>query len=340
MKNLRRVLSIVLAVIMCISLASCSMVDEDDTKITSDNIKIGVIIPGKAELGDGEFNDLNTIIALDSIEKLTSFGYGISQDRFRYQEGINPTDADAVKSAITSLINLECNIIFLADGGYQSYIADFAKDENNQDVKFVCKDLIAPDANPLQKNVFTYYTDDDDSLYLMGIVAGLKAAELKADIGFLVGDEATSGSSPFFAGAKSVNPSVKIVKGGANDAETLVKAGCKVLASDFYSEDIDNIANKNGVYFCGYGVENYTDADYEGESNFLCAPMFDFAQYFINFIKSVIDENESVSYHGDFKTGSTYISGYGEKIANGTKDAVANAVKALNEGKLTYPVEG
>ncbi len=339
MKNLRRVLSIILAVVMCLSLASCSMVDTEDTKITNDNIKIGVVIPGKTELGDGEFNDINSIVTINTIDKLTSFGYGISSDRFHYKDSVDPTNADAVKEAITSLINLECNLIFLADAGYQNYVADFANAEDNKDVKFVCQDL----ADGAQtENVFGYSNNTEDGAYLMGIVAGMKAAELKSAAGFIVEDENDVAElNSFSKGVLSVNATVKVTKviasdNTAADVGELVKAGCKVIASDFYSEDIDNAANANKIFFCGYGVENYTDADYEGEeSYFLCAPMFDFTQYYISVIKSIVDEQETTSYAGDFKLGSVYISGFGDGVANGTDKAVATAQTALAGGTLT-----
>lgn len=340
MKNLRRFLSIILAVVMCLSLASCSMVDADDTKITNDNIKIGVVIPGKTELGEGEVNDLNSIIAIETINKLTSFGYGIGEDRFHYKEEVDPSNADAIKEAITDLINLECTLIFLTDAHYSEYVADFAKDENNKDVKFVCKDMVTLDSVKYPENVYTYRNDSEDSAYLMGIVAGLKAAELKSNAGFLVEDKDNLSSLNCFAAGvafadKAVKVNAVVASDVKADAEKLIKAGCKVLASDFYSEDIDNAANKNKVYFCGYGVENYTDADYEGEeSYFLCAPMFDFSQYYINTIKSIVDETETTSYVGNFKLGSVYLSSFGDGIAENTDTVVATAQTAIADGSF------
>ena len=59
MKTFKKVLALVLAAVLCLSLASCSIVA--DTDITKDNIKIGVILPGQLEDSDEYVRALSTV---------------------------------------------------------------------------------------------------------------------------------------------------------------------------------------------------------------------------------------------------------------------------------------
>lgn len=139
MKTFKKVLALVLVAVLCFALASCSMVD--DTDITKDNIKIGVVLPGQRDDADDYVPDLSTLQCVSAINDLISFGSGINKDRFRYIEHVDPSNEQAAYDAIHSLTNQECSIIFLADSSYMSavnkYVSNSSSDVQKSKVQYI-----------------------------------------------------------------------------------------------------------------------------------------------------------------------------------------------------------
>ena len=350
MKQIRKISAIILAVVMLFSLASCSLVDASETDITTDNIKIGVMLSGAQDAAEGTAS-----ICTDTINKLTDLGYGIKADRFRYAENVDPADAAAVADAYKTLINFECNMIIASDAGYMDDTAKAA--DEHPDVLF-----LVYNGQGNGKNVFSYGANVTAASYLAGVAAGLKAAELKVPkLGYVIENEANLTTvNAYYAGAKSVNPEVKLtaVTGDAEAAaQKLVTEGCVVLASDFGSEAIAKAANDAKIFFCGFGTEAFNTEDYK--ESFLCAPVYSFTQFFIDTIKTVTDievpeENEEgksaldliveqgliKDFAGGLKTGSTYISDINPlTAAEGSREAVKAASAKLLSGELSFTLE-
>lgn len=333
MKQFKRVIAIVLAAIMLMSFASCSMVDESSTDITNDNIKIGVLLTGTL---DSTTDDSG--YALAAINELTSYGYGINGERFKYVESVDPNNAEAVSAALTTLINFECNLIIGTDGAFIDDIQKVSGSEDNADVKF-----FVLNAENDGKNIYGYKANITCAAYVTGIVAGMKAAELQvAKVGFLAEDDKDLVVLNAFAmGVKSVNEAatVSVVYGtdAQQAADKLIKEGCVVLASDYEDESIAKAAQDRKIFFCGFGSETY--ASYADA--FLCAPLYNFTQIYMDAIKAVVDNKEPAAdaFAGDYKSGATYLSDLNETlVAEGTQDAVNKAVKEITGGQLTFTV--
>lgn len=350
MKMFKKVLALVLVAVLCFALASCSMVD--DTDITKDNIKIGVILPGQREDADDYVPDLSSILCVSAINDLVSFGAGINSDRFQYEEKVDPNNEQAAYDAINSLSNRECSIIFLADPGYMSALEKFNADKKDDSDQNSNVQFIIFNGKDNGTNIHSYTANISGAVYLSGIAAGLKAKELKVPkIGYLL----KSGNdlallNAFALGAQSVYSDVKIdarvCKDVKSDCHTLVANGNVVIASDFYSQDIAE--NREDAFFCGFGSDKLSDND-----GYLCAPRYDFAQYYLNTIMEVIDyddveydENgkeidksntlpEISEYIGSYKDGATYLSKFGPAAATGTKEAVDTAEALILDGKLS-----
>lgn len=353
MKQIKRISAIILAVVMLFSLASCSLVNTSETDVTTDNIKIGVILTGAQDSAEG-----TSSICMSTINELTNLGYGIKIDRFKFVENVDPADADAVAAAYKTLVNFECNMIIASDAGYMDDTLTVA--EANPAILFLVNN-----GQSNGKNVFTYNANVTAVSYLAGIAAGLKAAELKTPkLGYVLENEANlSTVNAYFAGAESVNPEVKLsaVPAGADAAaaaQKLVAEGCAVLASDFGSEAVAKAASEAKVFFCGFGTEAFNNDDYK--ESFLCAPVYSFTQYLIDTIKTVVDfevpedapadvnalaliveQGLIKDYAGGIKTGATYISDINPlTAAEGSREAVKAAADKLLSGELSFKIEG
>lgn len=353
MKTFKKVLALVLVAVLCFALASCSMVD--DTDITKDNIKIGVIVPGQREDADDYVPDLSTLQCLSAIDDLLSFNAGINKDRFRYIENVDPSDEQAAYNAIHSLTNQECSIVFLADPGYMAAVNKYVSTSSDEDAQNSKVQYIVFNGEDNGKNIHSYTANISGAVYLSGVAAGLKAKELKVPkIGYLLQSaDSLALLNAFALGAESVYSEVKIdarvCKDIKADCHTLVANGNVVIASDFYSQEIAD--NREDAFFCGFGSDKL--ADNEG---FICAPRYDFAQYYLNTINEVIDydnveydENgkeidksnalpEIPAYNGDYKGGATYLSRLGTAAAPGTQEAVDSTESMILNGTLSQKV--
>lgn len=353
MKTFKKVLALVLVAVLCFALASCSMVD--DTDITKDNIKIGVIVPGQREDADDYVPDLSTLQCLSAIDDLLSFNAGINKDRFRYIENVDPSDEQAAYNAIHSLTNQECSIVFLADPGYMTAVNKYVATSSDGDAQNSKVQYIVFNGEDNGKNIHSYNANISGAVYLSGVAAGLKAKELKVPkIGYLLQSaDSLALLNAFALGAESVYSEVKIdarvCKDVKADCHTLVANGNVVIASDFYSQEIAD--NREDAFFCGFGSDKL--ADNEG---FICAPRYDFAQYYLNTINEVIDydnveydENgkeidksnalpEIPAYNGDYKGGATYLSRLGTAAAPGTQEAVDSTESMILNGTLSQKV--
>lgn len=353
MKTFKKVLALVLVAVLCFALASCSMVD--DTDITKDNIKIGVIVPGQREDADDYVPDLSTLQCLSAIDDLLSFNAGINKDRFRYIENVDPSDEQAAYNAIHSLTNQECSIVFLADPGYMTAVNKYVATSSDGDAQNSKVQYIVFNGEDNGKNIHSYTANISGAVYLSGVAAGLKAKELKVPkIGYLLQSaDSLALLNAFALGAESVYSEVKIdarvCKDVKADCHTLVANGNVVIASDFYSQEIAD--NREDAFFCGFGSDKL--ADNEG---FICAPSYDFAQYYLNTINEVLDydnveydENgkeidksnalpEIPAYNGDYKGGATYLSRLGTAAAPGTQEAVDSTESMILNGTLSQKV--
>ncbi len=328
MKKFKKIFAIVLAALMLMSLASCSFTPDTDTDITNDNIKIGVLLSGAKDVTTGMSG-----ATMMAINELQSVGYGINDEKFRYAENVDPNNAEAAAEGIQSLLNFECNLVIASDAEYLDDIQK--KAEENDTVKF-----LVYGAENDGKNIYGYEANISGVGYLSGIVAGMKAAELEVPtLGFLAKSEADlTNLNAFAMGVKSVNADAKVSAVIGTDAAagvaTLIKEGAVVIASDYEDEAIATACAEGKVFFCGFGSETYKDAE-----TFLCAPVYNFTQYYIDAIKAIVDAKEPAEFTGGYATGATYLTDINEKnAAEGTQEAVETAAAAIADGSLSFTI--
>lgn len=348
MKNIKRISAIILAVVMLFSLASCSLVSTSESDITTDNIKIGVL------LTDAEDSSIGLAgICNNTINTITDLDCGIDAERFKKVENVDPDNAESVAAAFKTLVNFECNMIMITDPALEDETIAIA--DANPNVAFF---VFNGQSNG--KNVYAYKANITAATYLAGIAAGLKATELNVPkVGFVLkSDKDYSTLNAFYKGAKSVNPKMtaSVVVAGddiAADAQKLANEGCVVLASDIQDEDIAKTAVESGIFFCDFGTETFNGEDYEAA--YLCTPVYDFAQYFVDVIKSLVDyeapeDTESgysvqqmneqkliPDYNGGFATGATYLSNINlNNAAEGTVETIKAVSETLLDGTLKF----
>ncbi|MBR6531207.1 MAG: BMP family ABC transporter substrate-binding protein [Clostridia bacterium] len=328
MKKFKRIFAIALAAVMLMSLASCSLMPETEVDVTNDNIEIGVLMSGTKDAPTGLSG-----ATVSAINELISAGYGINDDKFRYAENADPDDADGTAKAIQSLLNYECNLIIAAEPGFIDDVQKIAAE--NEKVKF----LVVGAQND-GKNIYGYNANITGVDYLSGIVAGMKAAELKVPkLGYLVKSEADlTNLNAFAMGVKSVYVEATVTAVVGTDAAAgvaaLIKEGAVVIASDFEDEAIATACTDGKVFFCGFGSENYKDAE-----TFLCAPVYNFTQFYIDAIKAIVDAEEPAEFVGGYATGATYLTDLNENnVAAGTQEAVDAAADAIANGTLTFTI--
>lgn len=336
MKQFKRVIALVIAAVMVMSFASCSMVDDGDTDITRDNIRIGLILSGTKDTATGY-----TGYAMSAINELLNLGYGIGSERFNYTvENVNPDDADAVSAALTEIVNKECNLVIATEAGYLDDIQKISGGDN-EDIKFfVC------DADNDGKNIYGYKADMTAAMYFTGMVAAMKATALEnPKLGFIAQSEDGTLVNAFAMGAKAANSaatvSVLYSADAAAAADKLIKEGCVVLASDYEDEAVAKAAADAKIFFCGFGTETYANATNEetGDklyaSAFLCAPLYNYTQLYIDAIKAVVDDKEPAPFEGGFIEGITYLSDLNDAtVAEGTQEALNAAIASLEKGDL------
>jgi len=351
MKKIKRISALIIAMIMVFSLSSCSLVNASQTDITNDTIKIGVILEGTKDDLTG-----NTGICNATINQLTDLGFGIKAERFKYAENVDPSDADAVAAAYKTLVNFECNMIIASAPEYMDETVKVA--DATPGVAFF---VFGGEGNG--KNVFGFNADNSGAVYLEGIVAGLKAAELKVPkIGYILSDTNDYSTIIAFAkGAKSVYSTVNVSAVVADEdiaakADALIKAGCVVLASDIQSEEIAKAATEANVFFCDYGTEQFNTEDYSAA--YLCTPEYNFTQYFVDTIKAIIDfevpegtdanisaielmtsQNLIADYNGDFASGAVYLSDISANAAAGTAQAITAVSETILNGSLKLNID-
>lgn len=339
MKQFKRVIALIIAVVMMVSFASCSMIDETPVDITNDNIKIGVILKDSRDTSSGD-----TGYAMAAINDVLGLGYGIGEERFTTIESVNPDDEAAVSAALTEFVNKECNLVIATDNAYLDDIEKIAGGDN-EDIKFFV--LNAEDNG---KNIYGYKADMTAAMYFTGLVAGMKAVALEMPkVGFVAANEENIELLNAFAmGVKAASADAKVaVAYGADAADKLIKDGCAVLASDYEDEAVAKAAADAKVFFCGFGSETYLNATNEEtgeklyESAFLCAPLYNYTQLYVNAIKAIVEEKEpETAFEGGYLEGIVYLSDLSEaNVAEGTQEAVNAAVAAYADGSLEIKVD-
>ena len=340
---MKKVLALILALVMALSLVACSKGGNDkpdDNK--TQKVKVGFITLHD----ENSTYDLNFINAAK--EACQTLGLVENEDYFIKK---NVPEGQECYNAAAELAEQGCNIIFADSFGHESYMIEAAKEFKN--VQFCHSTGVRAHTEGLA-NYHNAFASIYEGRYLAGIAAGMKlnamieAGDIKAEeakmgyVGAFTYAEVVSGYTSFYLGAKSVCPTVTMdvtFTGSWYDetlekegAEKLIQGGCKLISQHADSLGAPTACENAGIPNVSYNGSTQA----AGPNTYIISSRIDWAPYYELAIKAVMDGTEiPVDYTGDLKTGSVVLTDLNTAVAaEGTQAAIDEAMAKLENGEL------
>ena len=360
MKNLKKVLAVVMAVLMItVAFAACGGNNNDEPKLLGmsdsplpsatitkdyeikDDFKIGFIC-----LHDEKSTyDLNFISAAeDAIEAL-----GLKDTQYVIKTNI--PEGNECFEAAKDLVEQGCDIIFANSFGHEDFMIKAAK--AYPDVQF-CHATGTKAHTEGLANYHNAFASIYQGRYLAGVAAGLKLNEMIADgkitadqakmgyVGAFTYAEVISGYTSFYLGAKSVCPTVTMevqftgswydATGEKNAAEALIANKCVLI-----SQHADSMGAPGACEAAGVPNVSYNGSTYEScPETFMVSSRIDWAPYF-NYIIKCVNKGEAIAadWCGGIAEGSVVLTGINQDVcAEGTLKAINDAIAGFKAGTL------
>ena len=343
---MKKVLSLVLAVVMMMSLMAISAAAEADTS----KVKVGFIFLHD-ENSTYDLNFLNA--AKEACEKL-----GVE-----YLMKTNIDENEDCQEAAEQLADAGCDIVFADSFGHEDYMIEAAKEF--PDVQF-CHATGTKAHTEGLSNFHNAFASIYEGRYLAGVAAGMKLNEMiengeftaeEAKMGYVGAftyAEVVSGYTAFFLGARSVCPTVTMdvtFTGSWYDetaekeaANNLIKGGCKLI-----SQHADSMGAPTACENAGVPDVSYNGSTLDACPNtFIVSSRINWEPYFEYIINCVASGEEiDVDWTGDIATNSVVLTDVNEAVAAaGTVEKIEEVKAALLDGTLrvfdtsTFTVDG
>ena len=341
---MKKVLALILALVMALSLVACSKggndkPDDNETK----KVKVGFITLHD----ENSTYDLNFINAAK--EACQTLGLVENEDYFIKK---NVPEGQECYNAAAELAEQGCNIIFADSFGHESYMIEAAKEFKN--VQFCHSTGVRAHTEGLA-NYHNAFASIYEGRYLAGIAAGLKLNEMidsgkitadKAKIGYVGAftyAEVISGMTSFYLGARSVCPSATMkvrYTGSWYDQAKEQEAATALIEKDkcvLISQHADSLGAPTACELAGVPNVSYNGSTYSaGETTFIISSAINWAPYFQYIIETVV-KGEAIApdWCGTIATNSVVLSGVNQDVAaEGTIEKINEAIKALEAGTL------
>ncbi len=323
---MKRIIALVLVALMVV-VACAACTTNETTKVTKDNIKVGVLHIG--DPADGSGYSYTHDCGIVEMQK----NIGLRDDQIIRKNNVNDSDTQAITEGIEALVAEGCNIIFTTSYGYMEVTASMAEQYPN--VYFSHGTGYMSNG----KNFNNYFGRIYQARYLAGIAAGLKTVSNK--IGYVAAfgtelAETSSGINAFALGVQSVNPNAEVYVKTLNSwfdpanetayAEALISMGCDIIAQHCDTANPQIAAENAGVFGCGYNSDMTKDAP----KAHLTAPIWNWGVYYTAAVQAVLDGtwDKLGNYYGGMKEGLVDVSALSENCVEGTQEKI-DAVKAL-----------
>ncbi len=368
---MKKFLALLLALVMVFALAACG----DDSGSVATDAPTATDDPTASSTPDGTASipedfkvgfiflhdenstyDLNFINAANAaIEEL-----GLTEDQYEFRYNIAETQA--CYDAAAELADDGCDIIFADSFGHESFIIQAAQEF--PEVQF-CHSTGTRAHTEGLANYHNAFASIYEGRYLAGIVAGMKLNEMIANgeitedqakmgyVGAYTYAEVLSGYTSFYLGAKSVCPSVTMdvtFTGSWYDetaereaANNLIAGGCVLISQHADSMGAPSACEAAGVPNVSYNGSTAANCP----ETYLVSSRIDWTPYYLYAINCVLNGEEiAADWTGTLETGSVVLTELGENVAEGTQEAIDEAMAALEDGSLhvfdtsTFTVEG
>ncbi|MCI5811020.1 MAG: BMP family ABC transporter substrate-binding protein [Clostridiales bacterium] len=357
---MKKLLAIVLAALMVLSLAACSTgTTDNDKKGVSDDIlprkeiTTTVQIPDDFKIGmiclhdENSTYDNNFIQALKSAQK----GMGLKDEQVVIVTGIGE-DSKCYDTAVDLAKNKGCKIIFADSFGHEPFMKQAALEY--PDVQF-CHATGTSSKFAEIANFHNAFASIYEGRYLAGIAAGMKLNEMIADgkitadqavigyVGAFTYAEVVSGMTSFFLGARSVCPSATMkvrYTGSWYDQAKEQEAATSLIEKDkcvLISQHADSLGAPTACELAGVPNVSYNGSTYSaGENTFIISSAINWAPYFQYIIESVIKgEAIDTDWCGDIAANSVVLTGINMGVAaEGTAEKIQEAIKGFEAGTL------
>ncbi len=343
-KFLSMALVLVMVLTMTVAFAGCSGND-------ADGIKIGVILVGDENEGytEAHINGIKTAAKKLGIED--------SQILWKYTIG----EDQACYDAAADLVNKGCTLVISNSYGHQTYMQQIAAEY--PEVSFVAMTGDTAAASGLS-NFSNAFTKVFESRYVSGVVAGMKIAELVADgkltdanydkdgnvkigyVGAYPYAEVVSGYTAFYLGVKSVVSNVTMevqytnswfdLTGEGEAANLLIADGCVIIGQHADSTGAPSaveakLAEGTVCYSVGYNIDMLNVAPNAA----LTSATNNWAVYYEYAFKAHMNgEAIATDWAEGYATDTVAITTLGPACAEGTQEAVDNAIASIKNGDL------
>ena len=333
---MKKVLALVLAVVMVLSLAACT--GTSGKKGDSAKVKAGFIF----------LHDENSTYDLNFINgaKEACEALGIE-----YILKVNIPEGQECYDAAMELIDEGCNFIFADSFGHEDFMIQAAKEK--KDVQF-CHATGTKAHTEKLANYHNAFAEIFQGRYLAGVAAGMKLNEMiengeftadEAKVGYVGAftyAEVISGYTSFFLGVRSMCPSATMEvtftgswydetaeKEGANN---LIQDGCKLISQHADSMGAPTACENAGVPNVSYNGSTESVAP----NTFIVSSRIDWAPYMKYCLECVRDGKAiDTDWTGTIATGSVKLTDVNTKAAApGTAEKIEEVKKQLESGKL------
>ena len=353
---MKKVLAMILALVMALSLVACSNggTDKPDDNTETKKIKVGFITLHD----ENSTYDLNFINAAK--EACQTLGLVENEDYFIKK---NVPEGQECYDKAAELADAGCNIIFADSFGHEDYMIQAAKEFPN--VQF-CHSTGTKAHTEGLSNYHNAFAAIYEGRYLAGIAAGMKLNEM-IDSGKITADQAKigyvgaftyaeviSGYTSFFLGARSVCPSasMEVTFTGSWYDETAEKEGANKLIADgcvLISQHADSMGAPTACETAGVPNVSYNGStESVGPNTYIVSSRIDWEPYYEYAITAAMNGDPiDTDWTGTLATGSVVLTDLNANVAaEGTQEAIDTAKAELEAGTrqvfdvTTFTVDG
>ena len=333
---MKKLLALVLAVLMLVTLAACGGNADDNA---AKDIKVGFIC-----LHDEKSTyDLNFLNGVDEVKKALN----LKDDQVIVKT--NVPEGDECYQAAADLVDQDCNVIFANSFGHEDFMIKAAKEF--KDVQF-CHATGTKAHTEGLSNYHNAFASIYEGRYLAGVAAGLKLKEMMAAdstvvpkmgyVGAFTYAEVISGYTSFYLGAKSVVPEVTMdvqftgswydAVEEKNAAEALIAKGCVLI-----SQHADSMGAPSACEAAKVPNVSYNGSTKEACPNtFIVSSRINWAPYYQYMIECV-QKGEAIAadWTGGIKEGSVVLTEINETAAAaGTAAKIEEVKKGIMDGTV------